>query len=317
MKEKSTINSAAVLTILLAVFTHAADAGEGWNYYFKKAEIQFSVEKFAFAQENYERALGLNPALYEAANRLGEILMIKNQRREAYDYFLLSLSIKEDQPRIHNRAGELEEFFGYYEKSFAHYRRAVELDPAFREAHLNLVRHHVRERSYSLADEHYAISYRIGKEDGERYFSRAMEKEREGRRDEAVGLYNTALEKNPAMVEALFSLAELYRREGDTEKAVAHLEKIKEIRPHHERAHVFLGHLYYSRRYAKRRSYMLKQAVKNFEKALEINPDAAESWFMLSEIYRFMGDDVKAAHCHDRAAATEAPHNRGPSTGRE
>jgi Tfp pilus assembly protein PilF len=62
---------------------------------------------------------------------------------------------------------------------------------------------------------------------------------------------------------------------------------------------------------------MLKQAVKNFEKALEINPDAAESWYMLSELYRFIGNDVKAANCHDRAAAMEALNKRGPSPGRD
>jgi Flp pilus assembly protein TadD len=107
------------------------------------------------------------------------------------------------------------------------------------------------------------------------------------------------------MIEALFSLAEIHRRRGDADAAALYLEKIKEIKPDTEKAYIYLGHLYYAKRHARNRAYILALAIKNLKQAEDLNPDNYETLYLLSDIYRHMGDDVRADEYRARAMDLE------------
>ncbi len=296
------------MIILTAGSLHNVAAGTSdWKYYYEKGMIQFRAEMYMFAMENFSKALDRNPVLFDAANRIADIHIISNRKREALEFYTLSLKINDRQADIHNQAGELDEFFGYYEKAFSHYNASVGVDPQYLKARLNIVRNLVRKKEYALADEQFRICYEKGKAEGDNYFKAAVDEERRGRTKEAVNLYLTALEKNPVMIETLFSLAEISRRGNDLDGAIRYLEKIKEIKPDYEKAYVYLGHIYFSRRYVKDRKYILNLAVRNFEKAAELNPGNTETLTILSEVYRFMGNDVKADELLKKASEKLTP----------
>ncbi|HDP79236.1 MAG TPA: tetratricopeptide repeat protein [Spirochaetes bacterium] len=294
--QKSTQNFYKLLIIyaLLAPWT-TTSAMEQWDYHFKKAELQFSGERYVFARENYARALEMKPDLYKAANRLAETHLILNQKREALEYLRVSLKIRDEQPGIHTAAGELCEFFGYGAESYFHHTRAVKLDPGNVRAHFNLVRHYIAAGDKASADRHFSICYEAGIKEGGPLFERGVRAESEGELNEAVAAYTAALEKNPAHVEAYFKLVELHRRRGETDRAIAVLEKLKKVRPDHQRACRYLGHLYFVRPPKKnRRKYDLQQAVKNLSRALELDPADQDARFLLSDVYRHVGDIEKA-----------------------
>ena len=306
MRKKSIQNFPALAIILSIIVTAPSHArAAGWRYYYKKAELQYAGERYAFALENYLKALERNPEAYHAANRIAAIYLIQNKRREALDYLMRSLAIKEGQAEIQNLAGEQNEFFGYYEESFARYQKAISIDPSFTRAHLNLVRYYVKRRDYKNAEEHFAACERAGRAEGERQMELAASEERRGNENGALERYRAALEKNPVMVEAHMAIAEIHRRNNRTAEAIERLEKIKEIKPDFEKAYVYLAHLYFAQRYSKRRKYVLDMAVRNLRAAIELNPNNYESCYFLAEIYRFMGDDLKEREFYERARELE------------
>ena len=277
MFEKSMINYALAAIISLAATNGAFAAG--WEYYYHKGTIQFEGGLNRSATENLER----------------------------------SLEIKPDQAEIHVSAGDIRDFFGYREKAFEHYQSAVRADPSNVEAHFRLVRYYAERRDTANADRHFAAAYAIGGRDAERILSEALEEERRNNAAGALALYKRALGKNPAFLEAYFRLAELHRRLGRSDEAISALEEVKRIRPDNEKAHVYLGHLYYAARYGSRRKYLITQAIRNFERALEINPSNPETLFGLSEAYRLMGDRDRADELRERALSLEG--ERKPEAG--
>ena len=271
----------------------------------KKADLEYAGSKYLFALENYRRALAKNPSLHEAANRITDIYIILNKRHEALEYCEKSLKINDMQAGVHARAGELNDFFGYDERAFAHYLRAVEIDPSMAPAHLGLVRHYIDNGNRKKADEHFEACTRIGREEADREYNAAREADSKGDIAEAKRLYASALEKSPVHIASLFALAELARREGDLEGASAHIERIKSIRPDNEKAHIYLGHLYFSMKSVKKKKYLLELAAKNYRRAIALNPRNAESYLALSEVYRYMGDEERASEAENAAHSIE------------
>ncbi len=286
---------------MFSVVSAVADEN-GWRYYYTKAELQYGGERYAFAKENYVRALDLNPELYEAANRLADIHIKQSNKRIALDYYRMSLKIKETQPDIHNLTGELCEFFGYYEDAYIHYTRTVELDRDNVKARFNLVRHHLRTGDRAGADKHFEACFQAGKARGNVLFMRARKVESEGNDTEAARLYGETIVKNPAHIEAYFRLVEVRRRQKKTGAAITVLEKLKEVRPDNAKAHRYLGHLYFTEPVsAKRRRYYLDLAVKNLKKALALDPADSDARFLLSDVYRHRGEIEKAVEIQNQA----------------
>ncbi len=306
MSKKSIQNFPALAIILSIAIAAPLPAREaGWRYYFRKAELQYAGERYAFALENYVKALDRNPKAFEAANRIAAIYLIQNKKRDALDYLARSLSIREGQAEIQNLAGEQNEFFGYYEESFARYLKAVSIDPSFARAHLNLVRYYVKRRDLKKAGEHFAACERAGRAEGERQMELAAAEERRGNEKGALARYHAALEKNPVMIEAHMAIVEIHRRNNRTAEAIERLERIKEIKPDFEKAYVYCAHLYFAQRYSKRRKYILDMAIRNLKSAIDLNPYSHESCYLLAEIYRFIGDDLNEKEYYERARELE------------
>jgi tetratricopeptide (TPR) repeat protein len=303
--KKSTRNFAILVICIIMTVPGRAERMPQWQYYMKKADLEFAGSKYVFALENYRRALEKNPTLYEAANRIADIYLIQNNKREALDYCEQSLKINDLQAGAHGMAGELNDFFGLDERAFAHYLRAVEIDPMMASAHLGLVRHYIDNGNRKKADEHFEACARIGREEADREYGAAREAEGKGDMTEAKRLYLSALEKSPVHIASLFALAELARREGDQDAAVAHLERIKEIRPDNEKAHIYLGHLYFLMKGMKKKKYLLELSAKNYRRAIALNPRNAETYLALSEVYRYMGDEERALEAEKAAHSLE------------
>lgn len=281
--------------ILLMISSNSFSQERDWQYYYEKANLQIKGEMYSFAMENLIKALDRNPGLYDAANKIADIYIKRNKNREALDYLDISLKINNNQANAHNLAGELNDFFGDYKAALLHYKKAVEADPSFTPAHINLVRYYFKRNELAKANSHFDICYNLGKSEGEKYFNLALAEENRLDYKEAMALYKQALEKNPAYIDAYFNLIEIYRQTDQNDEAIKYLEKIKEIRPDNEKAYTYLGHLYYAKRFTKKRKYILDLAIKNFKKSIELDATNYEACYFLADIYRFMKDDIHAA----------------------
>lgn len=279
------------------------------EFYLEKAELQYKAEMYDNSLYNAKRALTLNEDLYQAENLLGNIYVKKNNRLDAIDHFNNSLIIKNDQPKIHATIGELYEFFHEYELAFEHFEKAIALEPENIAANIHIVRYYVQANQPQLAQKHFEICYGAGKKLALPYYSEGTAKEEEGDTMAAEDLYLTAISKNPAMVEAYYSLYNMYRKQNNYDGAIEVMEKLIYVKPDHEMAFVSLGHLYLNRKMGKYRELYLKKSIKYLKKALEINPDNYECYFLLSEAYEIMGEELEAEAMEDKAFELQQKEN--------
>jgi tetratricopeptide (TPR) repeat protein len=301
MNKPTLITLNIIFTISIIHYNQELYPNPSWKYYFDKGVIEYKAGLYHFAIENLEKSLDKNPELYESANILGDIYLKEDNMKKALIFFEQSLKIKDDQPDIHYKIGDLYYFFLENERAFKHYLNAVSLDQNHIKAHLRLVKFYINLKDKINADKHFYLSYNLGKIKGDKYFQHAIEEEKNRNDIKAIELYQSAISNNPAQIDAYMNISNIYRLKRDYKNAVLYLEKIKEFRPDYEKAYVYLGHLYYVGKFSGRKKRTLHKAIMNLEKAIELNPLNSDTYLLLSEIYRFMGKDVKADEIYRKA----------------
>ena len=105
---------------------------------------------------------------------------------------------------------------------------------------------------------------------------------KQGKLDEAIALYHTALSYKPTFPETHFFLGNAFDQLGRPDEAVAEYEKALWFKPMQEQTHIFLGIVL-----GKQKKYA--EAIANYQAALVINPDSAVSHNNLARIYHTQG----------------------------
>lgn len=126
-----------------------------------------------------------HPKSVNAHNALGQALLYDRQHAQAYDAFVQSLALQENQPELHTLAGTLARQLNRPEAAEAHYRLAMQLEP-------KVVKH----------DQHLASLL-----------------QHQGRYDEAIEVLRRAAEVSPQRPKLWFQLAMAYRASDDIEQA--------------------------------------------------------------------------------------------------
>ena len=109
------------------------------------------------------------------------------------------------------------------------YRRAIELDDTFADAHLNLGRLlHAAGAVREALDEYRAAGI-IDGEDAVTHYNIGVASQDLGNIDDAVAAYERAIELAPRFADALYNLSTLYEELGDTALAVQHLHAYRDL----------------------------------------------------------------------------------------
>lgn len=112
---------------------------------------------------------------------------------------------------------------------------------------------------------------------------------KEGKFDQAIGLYRTALSYTPNFPEAHFFLGNAYDEQGKLADAVAEYEKALWFKPTQEQTHIFLGIAL-----GKMENY--PAAIGHYQEALKLNPDSAATHNNLARIYHTLKQPEVAIH---------------------
>ncbi len=105
---------------------------------------------------------------------------------------------------------------------------------------------------------------------------------KEGKLDEAMEHYRTALSYQPAYPEAHFFLGNALDEQGKLDEAVAEYQKALWFRPTQEQTHIFTGIAL-----AKQKKY--DEAMAHYNAALKLNPDSAVAQNNLARILHTLG----------------------------
>ena len=268
---------------------------ENAEFYINRGNIQFNAKMYNYAYESMMLALKADPEAFPAANILGKIFLMKSDYYSARIYFERSLSIEDNQPDIHNLAGEIKEFLSLYNDAHNHYLKAANQDPENLKALVNLSRSFRRKEDNENADKYFADAYNQGIKKSAPLMNKAQELP-QSKYKEKEELLNKAIEINPAHVEAYMAIVEIKRQNNDYPGAIKFLEKLKTIKPDHTRAYLYLGNIYFTKKLpGNTREYFLNLALLNYTKAKDLDPENSETYFHLASLYRHMGEKEKAA----------------------
>ena len=143
------------------------------------------LEKFDDAIAAYQRAIAAAPDSAHTHAALGSAYANTHRYAEALAAYKIAVALNADDKMIHHQLGNIYSKRGEHAAAFQHQRQAIALAPKFGAAHYQL-----------------GILYA-----------------HEQRWDDAINAYHTAYQNDPTLVEALYNLAQAYRRIGDTAAA--------------------------------------------------------------------------------------------------
>jgi len=109
------------------------------------------------------------------------------------------------------------------------YHQALELDPTFSDAHINLGCLYQEAKKPVQAEAHYRAAIEHAPEDSIPHFNLAALLDDLGRSDEAIRAYRQAIERDPDCADAHYNLGLLYETLGKRSEAIRHLHKAKAL----------------------------------------------------------------------------------------
>jgi tetratricopeptide (TPR) repeat protein len=117
-----------------------------------------------------------------------------------------------------------------------------------------------------------------------------------GRADEALGVYEKALEQSPNDVDLLFNLGRLHYMKSNYEKALDYFGKVLQSNPDD-----FEGNMNVGNCYLQLKKY--QEALPSLEKAVQIKPDNSQAWNNLAVAYINLSMKDKGKEAFDKAEA--------------
>jgi len=199
-----------------------------------------------------------------------------------------------NHPYVPNLLGAVNAALGRPERSIASYTRALQINPAFSEAHNNLGvtlnaigRHEEAVASFKKA-------LQIRPEYAEAHYNLGIALDSLGRREEAVLCYKNVLRIDPDFAEAYSDLGNALFALGDPKGAIESYDKALEIKPDYAEAHNNLGNVQCSLGDRDR-------ALASYNEALRIRPDYAEAHNNLGKLLSEIGKPDEAASSYRRA----------------
>lgn len=141
----------------------------------------------------------------------------------------------------HARRGKALLDEGRPEAAVAEFQLALEADPGYAEAHVNLMSAHGSLGEEDKAEQHYRRAVELGSDAPELHYNLGVLRVLQGRDEEAVKALRKALERNPNLADAAANLGFSLERLGWRREALAAYQRALEAQPDHRFARFHLA----------------------------------------------------------------------------
>ena len=182
--------------------------------------------------------------------------------------------------------------------------KAIELDPDFVQAHINLTQLYARAGEYAKAEEEYRTAVRLNPHRADCYYNYGVLMFGLGKYAEAEQAFRQAIAGNPYYAQAHNNLGFLLQQQGHLQEALKEFEEAVKYQPDYRLARFHMGQIL-----ANEGDY--KGAIEQFQKILE--PDDAETptyLYALATTYARAGDLANALNYMRKARADAAARNQ-------
>ena len=286
--------------VMTAGVTQTKILDEKWNgeIYYIKAEIEVDEDKVIANLDNLmlndeinrqleESHIKTQEAYLEIERLRNELAQVKNdsekiELQKDYERSTQQLSIEEMMK-------ESTQFVANKDFENAHkiMRDAYNLDPTNARVLYSLGTIAFHQKKYQLASDYLTQAKNIDPNNAPIITNLATAQFALGKKELAFKLYKLAIKIKPDNTYALLGIASYYEDQGNFEKAVKALKKIQNISSHNPRIYVTFGNLY-----IKMKKY--DKALAAYKRAVELNPKEGFYHYMISLIYKEMGDHKKS-----------------------
>jgi tetratricopeptide (TPR) repeat protein len=181
------------------------------------------------AVAEYTRALAANPDHAKAHNNLALALVELGELESAADHFRASLAI-EPTAEIYSDLGFVLAQLGQSQEALVDFHKALELDPNCASAHFNLAATSVRAGDLAAAESHYRQAL-PGRATAETHNGLGYVLAHQGRPDEAIAEFRTAIDIDPHFTPAYNNLAEALEQQGKLDDAAEYYRRSLAERP--------------------------------------------------------------------------------------
>lgn len=181
---------------------------------------------FTGAEQEFKRAIELNPGLPDGHFGYGMVVLApRGQLQEALKEMKLARDLDPLSLAENTYLGLLYQFQGDSEKAISYYKRALELDPNFWEAHYSLASAYLHQGNFAAFDSELARMQGDPAERCRTSLMRAIRDAAKGHREQALAEIQPWLAPKPGVFVRPTIIANVYSALGDSDQAIAWLQR--------------------------------------------------------------------------------------------
>jgi len=215
-------------------------------------------------------------------NNLGVTFARQGKDYDAAEHYKKALEINPRYSDAHHNLAALLARQGKDQEAMVHFVEALRAKPNSAEAHNDLGALLTKHGKIQEAIFHFIEAIRINPKYGETYFNLGLVLLDQRRNEEAIAFFNEALRINPEKAKIQHHLAVALAGAGKTEEAIVHYNIALEMNPKNGQGHYELGVIL-------ARQGKNEEAIVHLAEALRIIPDYGEAHLSLGMIYLEMG----------------------------
>ena len=200
--------------------------------------------------------------------------------------------------RPHNNLGNAYEKKGVLNKAITECKKALAIDPNYRDAHNNLGLAYNEKGMVNEAITECKKALAIDPNFREAYYNLGTVYAHKGQTDEAIAAYKRAIAINPNDAKTHYNLGNAYATKGQTDEAIAAYKRAIAINPNYAMANNNLGSSYDSKG-------QTEEAIAAYKRAIAINPNFPEVYYNLGNAYAHKGETEEAITAYKRALAID------------
>jgi tetratricopeptide (TPR) repeat protein len=253
----------------------------GWAYY-KQGQLDKALE-------DYNKAIAINPSLFQAYSNRGVILTEKSQFDKALEDYKKAIALNPSHSGTYNNRALVFMKMGQHGKAIEDYSKAISLNPS--NPSNSTVLNNRASAFMSLGQFDNALDdYSKGialNPSFESYYLRGIAYETKGELDKALEDYGKSAALNPSYIDVYIRMGVLYGKSGAFDQAIYYFTRAVETNPNDP-----LG--YINRGFAYSLVGKFENAVEDLNKAIELNKSNASAYFNRGNVYLKMGDKFLA-----------------------
>ena len=177
-----------------------------------------------------------------------------------------TLAVTQNNSVIHYNYGNVLRDNGLPADAIEEFLKALQIDPGYVHARINLGLSLAGQGKHEQAIEHYTEALRIKPESAEAHSNLGLVLKSQGKLQEAIGHFRQALDSEPDMVEVHVNLGNALKSQGNLTEAIGFYRRALELKGDYAKAHSNLG-------VALEALGKLDDAISHYREALRIEPD--------------------------------------------